>query len=875
MGDNTTEYAITADPSGFTAGMEKVAAASKEASKQIEGHFAALGNVFGKLTGAIAGMTALIAGGAAFKEAIGQSAAWAGEAKKLSMQFGQTTEKASVMMVAMRHLGLDSETVTMAAGKMAKQISTNGQAFDKLGVAVKDVNGQYRPTMDIMGEVNQKLKDIKNPIEQNIAGTQIYGKSWNEVRGLLKLTTEEIQKAEQKTRDLGLLVGEDGVAQAKKYKESINDMKLVMTSIEVQLGSAVMPAFVKIGSWLSGIGPAAGKVMGAVMESFGGILGTVGEVVDELWRTMQSGFSEIGNLISEVMGTDSPGALELFSNALKVVEIAFVGLKVAVRIALDFIKGMIEAMVASGMRMATTLERALHLDVDGAKRAWSTGTAALEDIERKHLANMVAIAEDGRNKLDEIILRGPKAKTAVKDKDIGGGPTYDFDKDTNGKEQSRMASWEELLAIDKDAFERQQQLAGTMQEFGKARERDFWKNILDTNTLFSIEKIQANRKYLGLEHDLRKEAFDSEVAGEKAKLEDFHYNFNERLAIVTRIYADMKSRYGADSKEAKAAMGEISKEQRKLAEQTMATNKIIADSTRNKALAEIEFAQQDAYMQVSLRQISTGKLLEMEEGFEAKRYQIKLHAMQEEEAALQTSPDRNPLALATLHAQIEELERQHQLKLQQIKSRATIEQNKSATEMYGSMQSGLQRVIAGTLQGSMKLRDIFKSLFGVVVSAVTEMLAKTAAQWAMNLILEKALSKASALSQISANAGIAGAAATASAAAIPLYGWSIAPEAGLAASAAAMAFMPMASARGGFDIPAGINPVTQLHEREMVLPQAQADAVRDMADGGGGGGAPINVTIHAADGESVRRLLLNNKTAVADAIKAALRDFRR
>jgi hypothetical protein len=51
-----------------------------------------------------------------------------------------------------------------------------------------------------------------------------------------------------------------------------------------------------------------------------------------------------------------------------------------------------------------------------------------------------------------------------------------------------------------------------------------------------------------------------------------------------------------------------------------------------------------------------------------------------------------------------------------------------------------------------------------------------------------------------------------------------------------------ASAEGGYDIPAGTNPVTQLHEKEMVLPKAQADVIRGLAANGGKGGA--GVTLH-------------------------------
>jgi len=64
-----------------------------------------------------------------------------------------------------------------------------------------------------------------------------------------------------------------------------------------------------------------------------------------------------------------------------------------------------------------------------------------------------------------------------------------------------------------------------------------------------------------------------------------------------------------------------------------------------------------------------------------------------------------------------------------------------------------------------------------------------------------------------------------------MFSGSSAPQAGYGMSGGLLA-----TAAGGYDIPAGINPVTQLHEREMVLPAQYADVIRSMA--GGGSSAP-------------------------------------
>lgn len=879
--DKTASYSVSADPSGFISGMEKMQAKAEEANRQIAASFKSLSTqmeavsgVFGKVMSAFGGLTAVIAGGAAFKEVISASTSWTGEAKKLSVQLGISTERASVLMVAMRHLGIDSEVMSMASSKMTKQIFSNGQAFEKLGVNVKDSNGQYRPTLDIMGEVNEKLKAIKNPIEQNIAGAQVYGKSWGEVRSTLKLTAAEMKNAEQSTKDLGLVVTEASAAEAKKYKESMNDMKLVMTSLEVQLGAALLPAFAKLGAWLANVGPAVAKVMGATLEALGGIMSTVGETVLELWNMMRSGFASIGEVVSAVMGTEAPSSMQLFVNCLKVVEIAFVVLQGAVRAAVEIIKGTIEVLVVHAMRMAATVERALHGDFAGAKAAWNEGTAQIESIMEKHAKKLVDIALDGKKKMDDIASRAPKREAAIKDKPPGdpNDPTHDFSKDSDKKEKSRMHEWEAKLGADKDGFAKEQAIAGTAQEFSVQMERDYWKRILDTTKLTTEERAQVSKKYYVATAAIRKDEFDAQIAGEKASLENYKNNHLARLDIAQQIYRQNVARFGAESKEAKAAMADVFKEQRAMAEQSMATNKVVADAKREMLLAGVDAEEQAAQQEVAMGQITQARLLVLEEGFEARRFQIQMQALLERQNALHGA-DEDPVALAQVHAQIETLEQQHQQRLRAIKNKAALEDSAKMASMYASMQSGFAQVIGSTLKGTTSVSGLLKGMFSVVTGAVTDMLAQTAAKWLMNLVMTETGAKVAAISQITSQAGVAGAAATASAAAIPVIGWTLAPGAGIAASAAALSFLPMASAMGGYDIPAGINPVVQTHAREMILPAKHADVIRGMAEGGGGGGGDVHLHLSALDGKSVERLFRENGRHLASALQAQVRNF--
>ena len=185
MANNDAELKISGDASSLIAAVNSAEKAVKQTFESMQSSMASLNSSFQKLQGAFLAVTAVLAGGKAFKEVIAASNTWTGESLALAKALGVTTEQSSVMKVALNHIGVESDVLISASQKMSKQIFSNGAAFETMGIKVKDSSGQYRPVMDVMTEANDKLKAIKNPIEQNIAGMQLYGKSWADIKPIL------------------------------------------------------------------------------------------------------------------------------------------------------------------------------------------------------------------------------------------------------------------------------------------------------------------------------------------------------------------------------------------------------------------------------------------------------------------------------------------------------------------------------------------------------------------------------------------------------------------------------------------------------------------------------------------------------------------
>lgn len=137
-----------------------------------------------------------------------------------------------------------------------------------------------------------------------------------------------------------------------------------------------------------------------------------------------------------------------------------------------------------------------------------------------------------------------------------------------------------------------------------------------------------------------------------------------------------------------------------------------------------------------------------------------------------------------------------------------------------------------------------------------------------------AASATAGLAGVMANAYKAGAGAYAAVVGIPYVGPFIAPAAAAVAFAATAAFGSGISAEGGYDIPAGVNPMVQTHQREMILPAEHADTIRGLAGGGGSGGA-TNLHFHSmmTDRRSVEQFFKQNSAGLAAGIQAVARNF--
>ena len=166
-----------------------------------------------------------------------------------------------------------------------------------------------------------------------------------------------------------------------------------------------------------------------------------------------------------------------------------------------------------------------------------------------------------------------------------------------------------------------------------------------------------------------------------------------------------------------------------------------------------------------------------------------------------------------------------------------------------------------------------------VVGANAAANAAIAASNTAGAAVSNAPATAAAKANISTQAASAAASVYADVAAIPYVGWVLAPPAAAAAFAAVEAFGGGIASYdvGSWNIPS--DQVAMVHAGEMIIPAAQAAAIRgggaSLGSGavGGGGNQGFTININAIDTQTGAQFLKNNASVIASTLSGQMRNL--
>lgn len=255
---------------------------------------AEVGNQMKPLSAAAAGLVTAM-GGIAYK-----SLQTADDLNTLSKQTGLSTDFLQKMEYGADRLDVSVDTLRGSVTKMKKNMAGSGEPFAKLGVSVADASGNMRSAEDVFMDTVKALSLIPNEVERDQAAYEIFGRSADELAGIIDDGGEAFKRYGQEAEDLGLVLSGDTLNAINETNDSIDKSKAQLKAAGLQLGATIAKGLTpvvekltgwveKLVGWLQKLTPAQTNMImtiGLVVAAIAPLLLIIGQVASAIGAIM-------------------------------------------------------------------------------------------------------------------------------------------------------------------------------------------------------------------------------------------------------------------------------------------------------------------------------------------------------------------------------------------------------------------------------------------------------------------------------------------------------------------------------------------------------------------------------------------------------------
>lgn len=794
MAAEKTELVLGADISPLQRKLNEAKEDIKRFGTAGESSFSGMLGPLSALQSKFVAIGALLAGGAVFKEAIAETVKFTEESMKLGEALGISAGQASILREALEQGNTSQDEFVNAAKGLLKQVRENESGLNDMGLKTRDATGHLRPLNELTMDAIQVLNGYRAGTDRAIAGQVMFGKGFEMTSNLSRITNKDIAETQAQMESLGMVVSEESKAAWEEYDHSTDAANTTLKALKTTVGNVLMPVLSTLANWFVSIGPAAVMVIRGALGGLAAMFHFVTTGVTVLWETINAmvvtvaePIRALGEAIGRALTGDFQGAA-------------------------DAIKG-----------IGGTISN-----------AWATAFDEMATKAQSTRDRIAAIFGEGTPAEDPS--KAGKSSTGLLKNGASNGKKSTASKDP--MDQSFLSTYEARLAEIKNAYEQEDGL----RQFSKTQELAYWRELQQTYTLTSKDRLAVAKRTAMLELEIRREE----------------------------------------------------------AKEMRALDSLGVDAHRAAALGQLAADEQAAQFARENGQISKAQLIEIEEEFARRKFEIEYQSLLQRAELAKNDPTASPTALALLKEQMLQVERDYLLK----KGELTQQKNKEGgmgglfDDIGNSFGSGFAAILTKATTFRQQMANIFQ---GIYQSFVQNLIAKPVAEWIASnakmlaiklgfMAQEKAIQVAGSAGTVAIKAGEttavaagnaiqAGTGAAKSQAGIPIVGPILALAAMASVFAAVSSLGKGKSAMGGYDIPKGLNPLTQLHEEEMVLPQKYANVIRGFAAGGQSSdsapsdGGAVNVHINTMDVKGVRDWLKSNPDALAPAMRRAARNY--
>ena len=186
----------------------------------------------------VAGTTAVATGLSALTL---KSALAADDLNTLAKQSGFSTADIQKWQYASDLIDVSIDDIVKSAAKMKKNMistsSTTVDAWNQLGIKVKDSNGHLRNSTTVFYETLTALSKVQNETERDTLAMNLFGKSADSLAGIVDDGGAALQELAGKAEKAGVILSQDTLDSANALNDKVDTLKATVKGFAGKVGS--------------------------------------------------------------------------------------------------------------------------------------------------------------------------------------------------------------------------------------------------------------------------------------------------------------------------------------------------------------------------------------------------------------------------------------------------------------------------------------------------------------------------------------------------------------------------------------------------------------------------------------------------------------
>lgn len=209
--------------------------------------------------------------------------------------------------VSIDSLQIGMKTLSQRMDDAAEGTGKGAEAFNKLGISVKDSTGNLKSQEQIFNESITALQGMEDGVEKAALAQDLFSRSGQDLLPLLNGSAENTEKLKQKAEELGLVLSDEAIDAGVNFTDTIDQLKRSFGAVFTQVGIKFIPIMMKLSEWIMDHMPQIQAVvqgvfsaMGLYVGKFSDMINFVAPYIQEMWERGREYFNLFMEKVKEV-----------------------------------------------------------------------------------------------------------------------------------------------------------------------------------------------------------------------------------------------------------------------------------------------------------------------------------------------------------------------------------------------------------------------------------------------------------------------------------------------------------------------------------------------------------------------------------------------